>query len=193
VIRPLAPPPVTDFPSPPVAVFPWPVVDTPWIKARLIADDVSGWMLDETVKGDRRTYLFEASFDGDRLRATVSACDPSNPNPFENRNGGWQRQIIGLPERARPDLVRRARAAATYLRDLKGTQQQWLLDQFEADAVPATVIRRDGKPLPPGRSYAVCRGWLISRGYDAGGRWASARRLDADNNAGGLIVRRAAP
>jgi hypothetical protein len=41
-------------------------------------------MLDETVKGDRRPYLFGVHIDivTGRPRATVSTCDPSKSNPF---------------------------------------------------------------------------------------------------------------
>ena len=36
--------------------------------------------------GDKRPYRFEAYYELETWKATISACDPENPNPFEDRN-----------------------------------------------------------------------------------------------------------
>ena len=158
--RPLAPPPVTCFRRRRSTASPNAEIDTRWLKARFASgyplySEVKGWLLDETIKRDRRAYLFEVSFSDERSDETefvppdwrnrlpgsvVSACDPSNPNPFEDRAGDGKRQLTGLPEGARPDLHRRAVLAARHLRELALAQQQWLLDRFET-AVPVNAIR----------------------------------------------------
>jgi hypothetical protein len=72
---PLAPPPITGFPAPPVDVFPYAVLDTPWLKAsfNLTANRAKGsLMLAKTVEGDTRSYGFEVSTGAFHARRSAS-------------------------------------------------------------------------------------------------------------------------
>jgi hypothetical protein len=151
-----------------------------------------------TVKGDTREYRFEVAFHGSAApRSTVRACDASNANGFDNRDGNpGFREITGLPPGSREDLHDYARRIAKHLRDLALDQQLWLLEQFETVAQPVVVSRRDGKALPKTSqlrsTYATQSGWLIIRteGFaDDDAVRTRARRLSADGSAGELVLR----
>jgi hypothetical protein len=189
--------PAIDFPPPPADRFPDATVERPGLKASydLGLNAASGRMLARTVKGDVREYRFEVAFDGSDPRPTVSACDASRANDFDNRDGNLKfREITALPTGSREDLLDYARRIGVHLRDLALDQQQSLLEQFETVAQPAVVSRRDGKPNARVRqlrsTYATHRGWLIIRteGFADNSVSARARRLSGDGTADGLMV-----
>jgi hypothetical protein len=193
---PLRPAAVTAFPAPPIDVLPYTVMEWEWFEAELAFGQVEGWMRDTTVEGDRRKYRFEVQrgHNGEP-RAIVSACDPENSNPFDDRDRGQDRSFLvpwrglkGLPAGAQEKRLReRALRIAAYLRDVEREQQQFLFRQFET-AVPVEIEQPKS-----GRTYATHSGWLIIRalGYAVP---IQARRLAADGSAGkGLIVRGCAP
>ena len=99
--NPLAPPLITGFPAPPADRFPILEIDRPWLTVSCVwpFTEFSGRIVYEKVDGDKRPYLFEAAVDIDtgRWRApTVSACDPTNENDFEDRDG------VGIAGARRP-------------------------------------------------------------------------------------------
>jgi hypothetical protein len=119
-MNPHTPPPVINFPSP-VDIFPWPGVDVPWVRARLeAADEAKGWLPDETVKNDKRTYLFESgSSAAFPTRGSAPATWPTRTPSRIGQATSVQKQIMGLTKGATKDLVRWAIVAAKYLLDLE--------------------------------------------------------------------------
>jgi hypothetical protein len=114
---PLRPAAVTAFPAPPIDVLPYTVMEWEWFEAELAFGQVEGWMRDTTVEGDRRKYRFEVQrgHNGEP-RAIVSACDPENSNPFDDRDRGQDRSFLvpwrglkGLPAGAQEKRLRSER------------------------------------------------------------------------------------
>jgi hypothetical protein len=148
------------YPLPPLNVFPSLSFDLGWAHGKFThytLDSFNGWMKREKRQGDERKYRFEATCENGEWKAVISACDPENSNPFDDRNlgsGPW-REIKGLPKWARRDIEDRAKGLAVRLRKRVEDERRWLLDRFNS----ATFIP------PPIRfaAYALDGDWLIRR------------------------------
>jgi hypothetical protein len=107
--------------------------------------------------GDKRPYRFEAYYELETWKATISACDPENPNPFEDRNMGAApfRPIKGLSKGDRRDIAKRAEDNAARLRKQVEEQRKWLLGRFTAATLILPTVRH--------AAYALDGEWLICR------------------------------
>lgn len=195
-------PPVTDFPPPPVDVFPHVILDRPWVRARFVRpypyvpplfDKVRGWWRDNTRAGDPKRYPFEVTFVGGVPHPRISTYDLSRDDLHEDFDfrDDTGRKIAGLPDCTRKDLHFRAILAARDLRDRALAQQQWLDDLFETARRVNIVDRGTGKPpVGPPKDFAVHHGWLITRQDYPGGKWTHADRFfeGAAGAAGDLII-----
>ena len=124
------------YPPPPCNDFPPLSFDLGWAHAkftdRITLNDFVGSMAWEKRDGGKRRYRFEAYYENSAWKAVISACDPENPNPFEDRNmgSGPSRPIKGLRKSDRRDIAKKAEHLATRCRKQVEEQRKWLLDRF---------------------------------------------------------------
>ena len=151
------------YPLPPCNVFPSLSFDLGWAHGEFTdhttLNDFEGSMAWEKRDGDKRRYRFEAYDENFAWNAVISACDPENPNPFEDRNmgSGPFRPIKGLPKSDRRDIAEKAEHLATRLRKQVEEQRKWLLDRFSAATLILPTIRY--------AAYALDGEWLIRRDH----------------------------
>jgi hypothetical protein len=134
--------------------------DLGWAHVKFIDDTLNGFegsMDWEKRDGDKRPYRFEAYYELETWKATISACDPENPNPFEDRNMGAApfRPIKGLSKGDRRDIAKRAEDNAARLRKQVEEQRKWLLGRFTAATLILPTVRH--------AAYALDGEWLICR------------------------------
>jgi hypothetical protein len=134
--------------------------DLGWAHVKFIDDTLNGFegsMDWEKRDGDKRPYRFEAYYELETWKATISACDPENPNPFEDRNMGAApfRPIKGLSKGDRRDIAKRAEDNAARLRKQVEEQRKWLLGRFTAATLILPTLRH--------AAYALDGEWLICR------------------------------
>lgn len=155
-------PPRVQYPPPPCNVFPSLSFDLPGGWAHVMFTDhtlngFEGSMTREKRQGDERSYRFEARYENGVWKAVPSACDPDNPNPFEDRNmgSGSFRPIQGFRTGDRSDIARRAEDLAARLRKQVEDERKWLLNRFAAATLILPTVRYS--------AYALDGEWLICR------------------------------
>jgi hypothetical protein len=131
--------------------------DLGWAHVKFIDDTLNGFegsMDWEKRDGDKRPYRFEAYYELETWKATISACDPENPNPFEDRNMGAApfRPIKGLSKGDRRDIAKRAEDNAARLRKQVEEQRKMALGPLH---------RRDSHP-PHGAPRSLCLGRRVA-------------------------------
>jgi hypothetical protein len=140
---------------------------------------VKGAVWYDTVKGDKRNYLFEVTWSQNLPEVKVSCGDPSNRSDFENRAAHGFRPVEGLRKGHRPDLRDFVKRIATHERGRVLNEETWLHEQFDNFATRIDVSDFSLKKLGVSRDFALLRGWLLIKLTTVRGSEVSATRLHA--------------